>query len=152
MTVVREWSITVLFTMLTSGCFSCALKSKYRATEPSIIVELLMAIASRVDMPNKEIAIGIMMPPPPIPPMLDKASRTIRMKIPIHSMVKRGNSYLCRHIPSTHYLKAPSEHSWCSLHTSPSVFGLKWCSPYGSSYPALTMIRKLKIKSNCFII
>ena len=54
------------------------------------MVELLIETASIVLKPQHPIAKGIMRPPPPMPPTLDRPRRIGRVIIPITSLVRRG--------------------------------------------------------------
>jgi hypothetical protein len=61
---------------------------------PKNIVELLNAIPYIVEKPNIAIQIGIMSPPPPMPPLFARPSKIGKIKIPIISEPVGGKTSL----------------------------------------------------------
>ena len=87
-----EWLIRVFD--LSKGLQSLELNPKYRVTAPMKIIALLRAIAWRVPNPYMEIQTGMIIPPPPIPPIFARASSRVMTTRPTHSIGARGNTGL----------------------------------------------------------
>ena len=64
------------------GCLYRTENPKKRVAPPTKITKLLIAIDSIVVNPNKAMQIGMMRPPPPIPPLFASPSSTGKNRIP----------------------------------------------------------------------
>ena len=68
-----------------------------RATLPVKIVKPEIAMASLVVKENMDMIIGIISPPPPIPPTLASAKRIVMTTTPKNSLKYIGKMPLCLH-------------------------------------------------------